>query len=188
MSLIKFLQEHLKRILVIACVLSMQTIDCKENKSGPIRTRNVKFDRMLRSFIDEKKVPIMKVDTLAKIYKEKHFPDKYVIIDSRESVEYNVSHLSQSRLYSEDSKYPQGKTIIIYCSVGYRSQNIGKKLLEKGYKVFNLYGGIFEWSNSKLPLVDESNKQTIEVHGYNKSWSQWIENGKPVLTKSGFFK
>ena len=38
--------------------------------------------------------------------------------------------------------------IIVYCSIGVRSEDIGEKLKELGYtKILNLYGGIFDWKN-----------------------------------------
>ena len=39
-------------------------------------------------------------------------------------------------------------TIVVYCSVGYRSEKIAEELDKLGFtNVSNLYGGIFEWIN-----------------------------------------
>ena len=98
--------------------------------------------------------------------------------------EYNVSHIANSiRVgYSDFSinKLPtlNKKTpIIVYCSVGYRSEKISEKLLAAGYtNVQNLYGGIFEWVNEGNPVQD-SLGLTSNVHAYNKDWGKWLQAG-----------
>ena len=64
----------------------------------------------------------------------------------------------------------------MYCSVGYRSERIGEKLIKEGYSnVFNLYGGIFDWVNNDNPVYD-FNEKVYKVHAYNKDWGKWVEN------------
>jgi len=73
----------------------------------------------------------------------------------------------------------QSKPIYIYCSIGYRSEKIGEKLQKAGFKkVYNMYGGIFNWANSGYTLVDKNGKTTTKVHGYNNDWSQWLNGQK----------
>ncbi len=73
------------------------------------------------------------------------------------------------------------KTIIVYCSIGVRSENIGKTLNEKGYSnVFNLYGGIFLWADQFRPLQNVEKEKTKKVHGYNRFWGRWIKKA-PVV-------
>ena len=70
--------------------------------------------------------------------------------------------------------------IIVYCSVGYRSEKISEKLLAAGYKnVENLYGGIFEWKNKRNTVVDK-NGITNNVHPYSKTWGVWLKNADKV--------
>ena len=103
------------------------------------------------------------------------------LIDSRSSKEYNVSHISNSVLITDYEtpditlqNWSKNDTIIVYCSIGYRSEVCAEKLKSQGYKnVFNLYGGIFSWANHKLPMVN-NNRKTTEVHGFNTSWSFWL--------------
>lgn len=106
------------------------------------------------------------------------------ILDAREKNEYDVSHLPNSIWVGYDSfdiktvqEIPLHATIVLYCSVGYRSEKIGEKLQTLGYsKVYNLYGGIFEWSNLKMPLVDNFNKSTNQIHPYSEEWEQFLLN------------
>ena len=89
----------------------------------------------------------------------------YVLLDTREFKEYKVSHL-QNALYvgynnfNIDSvkKQIQNKNekIVVYCSLGVRSETIGMKLKkEAGFtNIQNLYGGIFEWKNEDFPVYN----------------------------------
>jgi len=109
-----------------------------------------------------------------------------VIADARELNEYQISHIpgaeyvgykdfSADRLEGVSKDTP----IVLYCSVGYRSEKIGEKLQKAGYtNVYNLYGSIFEWVNEGNPVVDALNNPTKKVHTYNEKWSQWLEDGK----------
>lgn len=113
---------------------------------------------------------------------------QYVFVDAREKKEYNVSHIKDavwcgyddfalSRL-KESSK---NKKIIVYCSVGYRSEKITEKLIQAGYKdVSNLYGGIFEWKNQGRKVYDNLEKETEKVHAYNHTWGIWLTRGEKV--------
>ena len=105
-------------------------------------------------------------------------------LDAREPTEFNVSHLPGARLVGYDhfseanvKGLDTSKSIIVYCSIGYRSEKIGKKLNKLGFKnVYNLYGSIFEWANRGYELVDNTGKETNKVHVYNKRWGKWMTN------------
>ena len=72
---------------------------------------------------------------------------------------------------------PKDAEIIVYCSLGYRSDEVAQKLKKAGFtNVTNLYGGIFRWSNRAYPIVN-SKGITTNIHGYSKSWSQYISKG-----------
>jgi rhodanese-related sulfurtransferase len=112
------------------------------------------------------------------------------ILDSREEKEFDVSHIKNAKWVGYD-KFDgkkvaanfknQNDTIIVYCSIGIRSENIGVKLKKLGYKnVFNLYGGIFEWKNQGNEVVDNDNKMTEKVHAFSKEWSKFLLKGKKI--------
>lgn len=110
------------------------------------------------------------------------------VLDSREPEEYEISHLPKAKLVGYDdfdlnavTSISKDDTVIIYCSVGYRSERIGEKLQKAGFKhVFNLYGGIFNWKNNDGTVVDSNNDTTNRVHTYNKSWSNYLKKGEKV--------
>ena len=111
-----------------------------------------------------------------------------VLLDSREWNEYEVSHLGNSIFVGYDNfeidkvkSINKNQKIIVYCSVGYRSEKIADKLKQAGFTdVSNLYGGIFEWVNQGNPVVDSKGKITENVHAYSKTWGVWLNRGVKV--------
>jgi rhodanese-related sulfurtransferase len=109
-------------------------------------------------------------------------PSNYILLDSREAKEFNVSHLSGAIHIGYDefnissvSLISKDSPIIIYCSVGYRSEKVSEKLISAGYTdVHNLYGGIFEWMNQGNAVID-SIGETNKVHVYNATWGIWCD-------------
>lgn len=120
-------------------------------------------------------------------FKELKEKEEIVILDTRTSKEYEVSHIKGAILVDFDSfdvsefskNYPQSSKFVTYCSVGYRSGKIAEKLKEKGFKSYNLLGGIFEWVNQDN-LVYNDKERTNRVHTYNRSWSRWLLKGEKV--------
>ncbi len=111
-----------------------------------------------------------------------------VFLDAREPKEFNVSHIQQAHWcgYTDFdlnrlNGVPKEVQLIVYCSVGYRSEKIAEKLLAAGYKnTRNLYGGIFEWKNEGHPVVDAAGHETQKVHAFDKTWGKWLEIGIKV--------
>lgn len=144
---------------------------------------NPEFDKKLGQMLGFS-VPLIGVDELNKIQHEVH------IFDTRKRVEYEVSHIAGAVFAGEDlseyellSNIPKTDTIVLYCSVGYRSEKAGNKLRSLGYtKVYNLYGSLFEWANRQYPLVDKHGNPTQRIHTYNRNWSRWVEDGKAEKT------
>lgn len=110
-----------------------------------------------------------------------------VYLDARELNEYNVSHIKNAiwvgyNEFQKDSltKVPKNSKIVVYCSVGYRSEKISERLIKMGYTdVSNLCGGLFEWSNQQYPLQCDTGA-TKAIHAYDKNWGQWVTHGNKV--------
>ena len=111
--------------------------------------------------------------------------DSVLFLDAREPQEYAVSHLPGARFLGyDDPDYaaldtvPKDTPIVLYCSVGYRSEKMGRALRKRGFtNVRNLYGSLFEWVNAGYPVVDRAGYPTHRVHTYNKKWSRWVDEG-----------
>lgn len=115
-----------------------------------------------------------------------------ILLDTRKHEEYEVSHLKNAfwvghRNFELDSvlKIIPNKEdeIVVYCSIGVRSENIGEKLQKAGYSnVKNLYGGIFQWKNEGHPVFDQEGQETENVHAFNKHWGKLLTNGQKIYT------
>ena len=129
---------------------------------------------------NKKTVPYITIEEL----KQKQ---NYILLDSREHKEFIVSHLQNAINVGYD-KFDSKKIssllkdknelIVVYCSIGIRSETIGEKLIKLGYKnVLNLYGGIFEWKNSDCKTVNSKNIETDSIHTFDKEWSHYLKKG-----------
>ncbi len=171
------------RVLLIfslaVLLVSMVSAQTSFKKTGSCQ--NAKFDQKVNSYLSYS-APVIDVKLA---YRDQA---KYVFLDARELKEYNVSHIPKARYVGYDNfdkntikDVDKTKPIIVYCSIGYRSEKIATKLRKLGYvNVFNLYGSIFEWANLGYPLHNISEAPTVNVHTYNKSWSQWVTNPKII--------
>lgn len=114
-----------------------------------------------------------------------------LILDAREKEEFEVSHIPGARHIGYNdfdsavlSEIPFSKPVVLYCSVGYRSEKIGEKLLDMGYEnVLNLRGGIFDWKNHQNPVVDMNGKSTDKIHAYDRIWGIWLKEGEKVYER-----
>ncbi|MTI32123.1 rhodanese-like domain-containing protein [Xanthovirga aplysinae] len=142
------------------------------------------FEKMVDS-IYQNSVPLVQAGDLNRqLIRE----DKIIILDTRSIKEFKVSHLDNA-IFIDNAAFsidqvdtiPKSTKIIVYCSVGYRSELIGKELINAGYQnVYNLYGGIFEWKNEGFTVVNQKGQPTDSVHTFNKNWSKWLIKGKKI--------
>lgn len=111
-----------------------------------------------------------------------------VLLDTRAPAEFAVSHLRGARWVgyeefklSRVQDLPKNTPIVVYCSVGYRSEKVGEQLQQAGFtNVRNLYGGLFEWVNEGQPAVTTGDAPTARVHAYSRSWGIWLKRGQKV--------
>ncbi|MFK8045106.1 MAG: rhodanese-like domain-containing protein [Crocinitomicaceae bacterium] len=141
------------------------------------------FDEMVRSYY-KKTVPLIYPHQL---YKKMMAKEKMYLLDTRESKEFEVSTLknamhvgfigfNMNKVKAIDKK----ATIIMYCTIGARSETIGEKLKKNGYtNVYNLYGGLMHWKNEGYKVYKGSTV-TNNIHVYSKKWGKWLNVGKPV--------
>ena len=162
----------MKKIIFIVLALLQSSASIAQSKS---------FDVLLRGLI-KKTVPIIKVQEL------KSKSTEVVLLDARELEEFEVSHLRNARYVGFNNfslegikDIPKTAPIVVYCSIGVRSEKIGEKLLAAGYtNVKNCYGSIFEWVNQGNEIVDMQNQPTQKIHVYNKKWGVWVNKGEKV--------
>lgn len=139
-------------------------------------------DTVLKTYND-RSVPYVSVENL---YKHK---DSYLIIDTRKKEEFLVSHIPNAvwggeklDAYAFAKAYPdKSKPIVVYCSIGLRSEKFGESLQAIGYtNVYNLYGSIFQWKDRGYTILNTHKTPTDSVHIYSKEWAKYLQTGIKV--------
>jgi rhodanese-related sulfurtransferase len=119
---------------------------------------------------------------------------KAILLDARELTEFKVSHLKNAIHVGYDffdlteaqkKLIDKSATIVVYCSLGIRSEDIAEQLKKAGYtNVFNLYGGIFEWKNKNRKVYNSEGKATEKVHAFSEEWSKWLTKGEKTYSSN----
>ncbi len=116
--------------------------------------------------------------------------ESIILIDARAKEEFQISHIPGAKNIPYNKKLLKYFTdikpdspIVVYCSVGYRSSILARKLKELGFKeVYNLEGSIFKWANEERPLVQE--QTTVHnVHPYDTHWGSLLKKKYHSATK-----
>ncbi len=171
------LRTTLPRFPTSLLLLVVALVSCTDGISQ--RVSDPAFQQKLNGLLsnDVPAVDVPALDTL-------HAP---VFLDAREREEYDVSHLPAARWVGYKSfdpalvkDLPKDTLLVVYCSVGYRSERVTEQLRKAGFRnVYNLVGGIFEWVNTDHTVVDEKGP-TPRVHAYDKDWGRWVVKGERV--------
>ena len=147
---------------------------------GASFSQSLAYKTLLESLYDNK-FPVVKPEQISDL-------SNYQVLDAREKEEYDVSHLEGAVWVGYDTfsmknvaGIDKNKPILVYCTVGARSQDIGQKLQAAGFtQVYNLYGGIIHWSNENKPLECDRGP-TQKVHTYSRTWGIWLTKGEKVF-------
>ncbi len=107
-------------------------------------------------------------------------------LDTREREEYDVSHLPDARWlgYKEPqwevlAGIPTTDTLLVYCTVGYRSERIRRELRDRGYpNVYNLYGSIYAWLAVGGVVVDNTGTPVQRVHTFSRRWGRFYPSDR----------
>ena len=82
------------------------------------------------------------------------------LLDVRTPGEYQQARLDGARLIPIDqfakrlAEVPKDRPVLVYCAVGSRSAQVVSYLARQGYpEIYNLYGGIYAWSQKGLPVL-----------------------------------
>lgn len=153
------------------------TISCNKTE----KVESSMYDLVLNNFISET-VPTITVDEFKELDS-----DDILILDTREKQEFQVSripnaiHVGHENFdIDEIESFDRDRSVVVYCSVGVRSEQIGEKLQDAGFiNVKNLYGGIFEWVNQGEDVINNEGV-TQDIHPYNSLWGIWLKKGEKV--------
>jgi rhodanese-related sulfurtransferase len=99
------------------------------------------------------------------------------VLDVRSADEYKNGHLKNALLANwNDPKEFQdrtqhldkSKTVYVYCQAGGRSAAAQSYLIEKGFKVINLEGGLSNWKMNNFPVEGNSSMAQMEIADFEK--------------------
>ena len=104
-----------------------------------------------------------------------------LLLDARAAEEFQVSHIDGAvrattvhtalNAIEADRRQP---TVVVYCSVGYRSSRLVSRLKARGVEnVFNLEGSLFQWANEGRSLA-RGDQSATRVHPYDDEWGQLL--------------
>mmetsp|Transcript_39506 Transcript_39506/g.82897 ORF Transcript_39506/g.82897 Transcript_39506/m.82897 type:complete len:185 (+) Transcript_39506:149-703(+) len=130
--------------------------------------------------------------------------DEVVLVDTREKLEFQVSHLPGAvhvdpnapreelvaavqravDVRAADSDAQSSLDVVCYCSVGWRSSKVVEAIqteLQKpascqSMQVYNLEGSCFKWANEGRCLVDGSGEHDVSyAHPYDSTFGSMLE-------------
>jgi len=99
------------------------------------------------------------------------------ILDVRTAGEYAGGHIQNAlqanwtdqKEFKDRTQYLDKKnTIYVYCQAGGRSAAAQAFLIEQGYKVVNLEGGMSNWKMNSLPVEGNANAVQMRVADFDK--------------------
>ncbi|WP_369997098.1 rhodanese-like domain-containing protein [Winogradskyella sp.] len=164
-------RTHVRNLMLFLCLCFSPIVNAQETLTDLLKRHN------------SESVPYISVQELAMPKTEA------LLLDARETAEYEVSHIKDAihvgynNFNLEETTQllnDKQQTIIVYCSIGIRSENIAEQLKKEGYtNVYNLFGGIFEWKNNDFSVYN-SEGETDDVHAFSKTWSKWLLKGNKI--------
>ncbi|MEO9967923.1 MAG: rhodanese-like domain-containing protein [Reichenbachiella sp.] len=168
----------MKRLVYITILICSVQASLIAQKS-PAQKQQQRYYRMVDDLLSHTVDEISVNDSIA---------SDVIFLDSRSEKEYKISHIENARYVGYDDfdlssieDIDKTTELIVYCSVGYRSEKVAQKLKKAGYSnVKNLIGGVFDWTNQDKTVVDSLGNPTEAVHGYNPSWGKWLTKAKAV--------
>ncbi len=163
------------KLIIFLAVVCLQLSCLGQKPEVHPHCRNQEFDKEVTSLLS------FSIPTIGCEEAKKRQAD-FVFLDARALKEYQTSHIPKAVWIDYgnlDEKKLSGlkkeQPLVVYCSVGYRSEKMAEKIKKLGFSnVVNLYGSIFEWVNLGYSIVNEQEKETKKLHTYNKKWSKFV--------------
>jgi rhodanese-related sulfurtransferase len=99
------------------------------------------------------------------------------VLDVRTAGEYVNGHIKNAlqanwndleEFENRTQHLDKKQTVYVYCQAGGRSAAAQAFLIEKGFDVVNLEGGMSNWKMNNLPVEGNANKQQMLVSDYDK--------------------
>ena len=99
--------------------------------------------------------------------------DKVLFVDTRTDAEMKISMLPgaiSQKTYLKNKSLYRNKTIVLYCTISYRSGKLAQSLKKQGVEVYNLTGGLLAWVLEGGKVYDKTG-ETRRIHVYGEKWN-----------------
>lgn len=96
-----------------------------------------------------------------------------VLVDVRTEAERNVSIIPGAISEAEFERTMHahaGKTVISYCTIGYRSAKYAEEMEQRGFTIASFNGSIVAWCQAGQKLITPDGRETNQVHVYGPKW------------------
>ena len=148
---------------------------------GGEKNKIKEIEKKIQSFEGQFKVPQISAEELKNILTR----EDVVLVDVRQEKEQKVSMIPGALTEKEFRRRRgemKGKTVVAYCTIGYRSSKFIKSLVGSpdALKLRNLRGSLLLWAHAGGPLVNESGQIVKNVHVYGKAWDLLPDGYKGV--------
>ena len=67
-------------------------------------------------------------------------------------------------MFESQAEAHRPRNLLVYCTVGCRSGDYSRRLVKRGFKVHNPWGGVLAWAASDGEFVTPDGQETREVH------------------------
>ena len=156
------------RILLVPALLGVFGCSSYTDDAAKLKRVRELFASYQRSLPE---TPLISVDELLR----KKEAASIIIVDAREPRERSVSvipgAISQEDFKQREAELEgQNATVVVYCTIGYRSGFAAKALSDKGIPAYNLRGGILAWAHAGQEVVNEKGT-TNRIHVYGRTWN-----------------
>lgn len=167
MSLRSLLFALLLPCLLASCLQASPSDDLDDAE------KRARIDRLIEEYREElPAVPSMTAEELQDRLASE--PDRIVLVDARTPKERQISAIPGAITLEELESLPdrfRDRTVVVYCTIGYRSAEYTKELRKEGWQARNLAGSILAWTHAGGPLVDPQGNSTRKVHVYGEEWN-----------------
>ncbi len=100
--------------------------------------------------------------------------ENVVTVDVRTAAERKVSIIPGALTAAEFERTignHAGKTIICYCTIGYRSAKYAQTMKQRGVPISSFNGSIIAWCQAGQKLTTQEGHDTKQVHIYGPKWN-----------------
>lgn len=147
---------------------------------GYAQDQKAKLSQMVKGFAGAFDAPVIQPKELERWLKGKK---NLVLVDVRSPKERKVSMIPGAisrEAFEQLPKDPQ-RTVVSYCTIGYRSGKFTEALRKDGVQAFNLEGSILAWVLGGGQVVDAKGP-TKRVHVYGPRWNLLPEGYQAVFS------